>query len=337
MAHHQVASVVLAFAVAAWAQDDAKKSAVTMLKEEAAALVPLAKSDAAREFLEATANLSEISQRTLYRDGQGAWLTEKQFEALNEGDREGFTPFPVSDTFFYYTRYGTPLAYFRALDVAGQNGLDSLRSRKILDFGYGTVGHLRIMASRTAQTVGVDVDPMLTALYSEPGDSGDINTTLHAGGHIKLVSGRFSDDAVKQQLGTGFDLITSKNTLKRGYIHPPEEEQVDKRMLVDLGLSDEAFMRTMHDLLKPGGLFVIYNLSMNLKPDQKYHPASDGRCPFDRELLEKIGFQVLHYDASDNETAHVMAQRLGWDQPPGRGMNIDDLVALYTVLRKPEH
>lgn len=319
MSHHMVTlalAAVAVFASGAASQDEAKKSAVAVLKEEAAALLPLAKSDVAKSFLQATGNLPEISQRTLHRDGKGAWLTQNAFDALDETARAGMTAFPVSDTFYYNTRYGTPLAYFRALDVAGQSGFDTLQSKKILDFGYGTVGHLRIMASLTAHTVGVDVDPMLTALYSEPGDTGDINTTLHAVGSITLVSGRFADDAIKQQVGTGYDLITSKNTLKRGYIHPPEEEHVDRRMLVDLGVGDEAFMQTMHDVLKPGGLLVIYNLSMKRQPDEPYHPASDGRCPFQRELLEKIGFEVLHYDASDDDTAHIMAKTLSWDQGP---------------------
>ena len=47
---------------------------------------------------------------------------------------------------YYTTKYGSPLAYSRPIDLLGQAGLQDVSGRKILDFGYGTVGHLRLLA-----------------------------------------------------------------------------------------------------------------------------------------------------------------------------------------------
>lgn len=310
-------------------------SAVERLKSEAEALKPLADTSVAQQFLDATQHLPSIGPRTIYRDPtSNRWLNEHAAQALTEEQRAALKPMPVAEAFYYYTGYGSPLAYFRVLDIAGANGISSLNNKKILDFGYGTIGHLRNMAACGAHAVGMDVDSRLTAMYSDPSDTGDI-ITGETRGSIQLVSGRFADPAIVNAVGENYDLITSKNTLKRGYIHPPPEENVDKRFLVDLGVSDEAFLQHIHKALKPGGVFIIYNLSLKLKPDQKYNPASDGRCPFDREVIEKAGFEILRFDASDNDRAHAMAKALGWNQG-AQPMDVEnDLVSLYTVLRKP--
>ena len=59
--------------------------------------------------------------------------------------------------------------------------------------------------------------------------------------------------------GGSYDLFLSKNTLKRGYIQP--EKKVDRRLLVDLGADDPAFLKAVAKALKPGGWLVIDNLS----------------------------------------------------------------------------
>ena len=80
-----------------------------------------------------------------------------------------------------------------------------------------------------------------------------------------------------------YDLVLSKNTLKRGYIHP--ERPTEDRKLIKLGVDDRAFVQAVYDMLEPGGLFLIYNLCpAQAPPDQPYIPWADGRCPFDRRL-----------------------------------------------------
>jgi hypothetical protein len=177
-------------------------------------------------------------------------------------------------------------------------------------------------------------------MYSDPSDTGAIATPTGEQGRITLVSGRLSEEAVLAEVGTGYDLIISKNTLKRGYIHPPEKVQVDKRMLIDLGVDDATFLRTLFNVLKPGGFAIIYNICPKQADYQgggeQYIPWADGRCPFDAELMLKAGFRVCIHDRDDSAAAREMARILGWDQGE-RGMDLqNDLFAHFTLLEKPK-
>jgi SAM-dependent methyltransferase len=248
----------------------------------------------------------------------------------------GYERRELDETFFYSTRYGTPVAFVRPLELLGQAGVTSVDGLKLLDFGFGTIGQLRALASAGAQVTGVEVDPLLQALYSQPGDTGTITRCAAAGegrdGRLTLVFGRWpAEPAAVEQAGGDYDLVISKNTLKRGYIHP--ERPVDPRRLVQLGVDDEAFVRAVFALLKPGGFALIYNLCPAPAPDdQPYIPWADGRCPFARELCEQAGFEVAAFDVDDTPAARAMGAALGW----GTDMDLEaDLFGTYTLLRRP--
>jgi hypothetical protein len=135
-------------------------------------------------------------------------------------------------------------------------------------------------------------------------------------------------------VGDGYDLFLSKNVLKRGYIHP--EKPVPDRQRVDLGVGDEAFVRALYSLLKPGGIVLIYNLSpAQNPPDKPYIPWADGRCPFDRSVWKAAGFHIVEFDRDDSPVARKMAHALGWDTGE-HPMNLEkDLFAHYTLAEKP--
>jgi SAM-dependent methyltransferase len=309
------------------------------LREEAMAVVPLMQSPLAGQFLKAAGDLPSISTRTIYRnEATRQYFTAAQRDGLDADAQAALKPVEISEERYYYTRYGTPIAYARAIELIGGTGMPSFAGKRVLDIGYGTIGHLRMMASCGAKVVGLDVDSFLTALYSEPGDTGTIDGGEGVTGTISLVNGRVSEEAVRKAIGDGYDVITSKNTLKRGYIHPPPEQNVDKRLLVDLGVDDATFVKTLFDILNPGGVVLIYNLSpkqADLAAGEKYIPWADGRCPFDRDLLEKTGFTVIEYDRNDDAAARAMGDALGWDEGE-QPMDLHaDLFAHYTLLRKP--
>lgn len=318
------------------AQAPVPESATVRMRKAARRLEPLVTSELAKEFLAATAQLPSIAPRTIYRDAEKqTFLSHAEAERLDEVARKRLTPVPITEDRYYDTKYGSPLAYVRALDIVGQAGLKNVPGKKILDFGYGTVGHLRLLASLGAEVVGVDVDPFLKALYSEPGDTGRVKGESGSDGKITLLNGRFpAEETIKAQVGGGYDLILSKNTLKRGYIHP--EREVDKRLLVDLGVDDETFARALFAALKPGGRVLIYNLyPAQSPPDQPYKPWADGRCPFPVALWEKVGFKVKAFDQKDTQNAHALGRALEWDKGQGAMDFEKDLFALYTLVEKP--
>lgn len=296
-----------------------QQSAHESLRSEAQQLRSLTKSAVAQEFLNAVDRLPAYEPRKLFRHKE----TREYYSQQSAGGVSDLEEVATSQQLYYYTKYGTPLAYVRALEILGQHGLASLKGKAVLDFGYGTVGHLRLMSLAGARPTGVDVDPFLPALYSLPSDRRGVN----------MVHGFWpGTPSVRTAVGGPFDLFASKNTLKRGYVHP--EREVDKRLLVNLGVTDEEFVRQMFRSLKPGGWAIIYNLSpAPSKPDEPYKPWADGRCPFSRATLLKAGFQVLAHDANDDVAARAMGRALGWDQS---GMNLEsDLFGTYTLLRRP--
>ncbi len=340
-----VAAVVMSGAASARQAAPAEPGhVVAQLKEEAGALRTFIESRAVDQFLTAAESLAPIEARRVYvSKADGSPMTESDFLRLPDSERGNYHETTLDERYYYTTRYGTPLAYTRPLDLVVQStprpASNELGEMKILDFGYGGIGHLRVLASLGADTVGVDVDPMLKALYSEPTDTGEIENLVERRrgreGSVTLVEGQWpATQEVRDAVGGGFNLILSKNTLKRGYVHP--EQKVDPRRMVHLGVEDEAFVQAMFDALEPGGKVMIYNLYPAQSPDpDKYMPWADGRCPFDRALLEKVGFRVIELDRDDSEAARDMGRRLGWDTGDG-AMDLEaNLFAMYTLLERP--
>jgi hypothetical protein len=168
------------------------------------------------------------------------------------------------------------------------------------------------------------------------GDTGRVPRCAAAGagreGSVALRFGQFpAEKAMVDAVGAGYDVFISKNTLKRGYIHP--EQEVDPRMLVHLKVDDLTFVRAVYDLLKPGGFALIYNLCpAPAKPGEKYIPWADGRSPFAKELYERVGFAVIAFDVDDTPAAREMGRTLGW----GTAEELEtSLFGMYTLVRKP--
>lgn len=310
-------------------------SAVEEIRRQAVKLDPLIESPWVKEFLAAAETLPEIETRILHHDvGKTQFYAQAEYEGLPEVRKGALRPMVVDTRFYYNTRYGTPLAYARPLDLLGRAGF-APQGRSILDFGYGGIGHLRLLASLGAQVCGIEVDPLFRALYGWPGDQGTIQGRGGKSGKLRLVQGRFPSTArVVVEVGGGYDIVISKNTLKLGYIHP--EKPVVERQMIQLGVEDAVFVRKLSEILKPGGRVMIYNLTPAPNaPDKPYRPWADGRCPFQRKMWEDAGFRVLAFDQDDSVGARELAHALGWDSGDSPIDLEKDLFALYTLVEKP--
>ncbi|MBI5169404.1 MAG: hypothetical protein HZA61_07955 [Candidatus Eisenbacteria bacterium] len=325
-------AVLAAFAalvfVAPVAVADETPSHLATLAEQARALQPLVRTTLARDFLAQVPKLPHVTPRTVWRDSARtrAW-SATEAAALPDSVRAKLVPRTLDERFYYDTRYGSPLAYVRALELLGEHGLRAVRGKRVADFGCGALGQLRLLAESGAHTVGIDVDPLLSALYSEPGDLGAVGT-----GAVALATGQWpAEERMVREVGGGLDLFLSKNTLKNGYLHPAEK--VDPRMLVHLGVSDSAFVAALARDVRRGGLVMIYNLCpAPAAPGKPYIPWADGRCPFPRATWEAAGFRVLEFDRDDVPAARAMAHALGWDAGEN-GMKLEsDLFATYSLF-----
>jgi SAM-dependent methyltransferase len=288
-------------------------------------------------FLDAASELPSIAPRTLFHDStRTRYFTAAEAAALPDSTRAKLVKRTLDESFYYNTRYGTPLAYSRPLEILYEAGLKDLDGKRVLDFGYGTIGHLRLLATLGASMTGVEVDPLLDKLYRERGDTGTIRGRSGRVGSIQLVNGHFpSDPAVRSAVGDGYDLFVSKNTLKNGYVHPAFP--VDPRRLVHLEVDDSTFVREVFRILRPGGLAMIYNLCpAQNPPDKPYIPWADGRCPFPESMWRAAGFRVLAFDRDDNAAARRMGHALEWDRGESP-MNLEnDLFGAYTLVEKPK-
>lgn len=297
-------------------------------REEVAALQPLVTQRLTRQFLAATTQLPRVPARTIYRDSARtrAW-NAREYAALPETARTRLVPRELDEAFYYDTRYGTPLAYARVLELLATAGVADVKRARIADFGCGTLGHLRLLASLGADCTGIDVDPLLRALYSEPGDQGAVGA-----GSVRLITGQWpATAAIRGEVGDGYDLFLSKNTLKNGYIHPAEK--VDPRMLVNLGVSDSEYVATLSRVVKRGGHVMIYNLCpAPAAAGKPYIPWADGRCPFPRAMWEAAGFKVVAFDQDDGPAARAMGHALGWDTGSGAMDLQKDLFAHYSLF-----
>lgn len=233
----------------------------------------------------------------------------------------------VDESLYYYSRYGSPLAYARALDLACEAGFDPKAGSRVLDFGYGGIGQLGMLAHTGCDAVGVDVAPLLKAIYAGSGG-------VWGPGSVTVFDGRFpAEPELVEAIGGDFGLVLSKNVLKRGYIHPAREV-ASPRQLIDLGVDDADFLAHVHRALRPGGLFVIYNFCPAKAPaEQNYIPWADGESPFDRGEYEAAGLEVLAFDVVDDGPARELASALGWDREGGMDLPTG-LFAWYTIARR---
>jgi hypothetical protein len=325
-------------------QSVADSPIVRQLMAEADTLSSMAQSDLAKNFLRATRSLPAVGVRKAWqRPNNQTYVAQSKYAEIAEIERNKLVVVELDEYRYYYTKYGSPLGYMRLLEVAANNGVPDVANKKILDFGYGGIGHMRLLASLGAQMVGVDVDSYLEALYDETGDTGRIAPAATARnrsqyGSINLINGAYPKDAtITAEVGGGYDLIISKNTLKRGYIKP--ERKVDKKFLVNLGVSDEVFLSTLFAALKPGGRVIIYNLQPKQGEEkQPYKPHADGRCPYSSAQFEAAGFRVITIDANDDIAIREMGRRLGWDRNEAGEVISDldkNLFASYSVVQRP--
>ena len=305
------------------------------MMQEAARMTEHAQSPFARSLLKGFGCLRPAGPVVVYynkttRDA----LSPDAAAKMTEAQLSGYEKKDLDDHFYYFTRYGTPVAFVRPVELLGQAGVTHADGLKLVDFGFGSIGQLRALAGAGAKVTGIEVDPLLRVMYAK--ETGVVKRCSAAGpgpdGSIDLAYGQFpKDPAIVKQVGSGYDVFVSKNTLKRGYIHP--EREVDPRMLVHLDVDDGTFVRAVYDALKPGGFFMIYNLCpAPSKPDEPYKPWGDGRSPFSRETFEKAGFKVLAIDVDDTDAARTMGQALGWAE----SMDLTkDLFGTYTLAQKP--
>ena len=269
---------------------------VARLQSVAKGLRAHAVSDLARDWLDATGSLPWIQPRRLYQYPAKKDLFPRSAVMKLPAEHRGMLlSRDFGEQAYYDGRYGSGLSYWPVIEAMARAGVTSLAGVRVLDIGYGTVLPLRLMACLGARVTGIDTDTFPIAMYAESGDTGAIRATTartnasRLPGSIEVARGRMGEEWTPSEC----DVIVSRNTLKRGYVHP-DREGVEAS--VRLGMDDGAFLAMLRGTLARGGLVVIYNTFDPAEPG----PGADGRCPFERASFAAAWFEVLLLDEPDD-------------------------------------
>ncbi len=323
------------------AQEKSDRSFLDDLRANSQILADDSQVELVKNFLSAAKTLLPIEGRTIhFHPMQRKALTKKQFRDLSEAKRSGFVP-KLVDNEMYFGHYSTPLAWVRPFEILAENGIESVDSKQILDFGFGNVSQLRMLASMGAHVTGVEVASGIhQAMYSQESDQGVIAKLPSGGiendGSLKLAFGQWpADKKIVAEVGQNYDLIISKNVLKLGYIHPQQE--VSDRMRIDLGVTDERFLNELLKSLNPGGMVLVYNIHPMQSPDpKKYKSWAHGETPWAKDDVEKAGFEVVAWHVDDSFAIQSLGTKLGWRDSFNNQEDFEvGFRAMYTILKKP--
>ncbi|MBY0112720.1 MAG: hypothetical protein K2Y21_07860 [Phycisphaerales bacterium] len=264
-----------------------------------------AASDVARDWLDATGSLPWVQPRRLYQyPAKKDLFPRSAVMKLPAEHRALLLSREFGERVYYDGRYGSGLSYWPLIEALAHAGVSSLAGLRVLDIGYGTILPLRLMACLGARVTGIDTDTFPIAMYGERGDTGAVRATKavtnpsRVGGSIELVRGKVGVEWTPE----GFDVVVSRNTLKNGYVHPPEAFAHEPN--VRLGMDDAAFLAVVRAGMVRGGVWVMYN---TFDPAEN-GPGVDGRCPFSRQGFASAGFEVVGLDESDDAMQEAMAR-----------------------------
>ncbi|MFI4898281.1 MAG: hypothetical protein ACIARR_10695 [Phycisphaerales bacterium JB059] len=314
-----------------------KSRVVRRFEMEAEGLLPLMTSEATKEFLDQVSLLHNVPIRRIFvRQGPvPEAVAEAEFHMLPEEIKDALRPVEIDTTKYYQTIYGSPLAYARPLDlVAAHAGWESFENKKILDFGYGQVGQLRMLAQCGADVTGIEASSMIAAMYTLPGDTGEFTGTTDKTGRLSLYQGYWpAGKFARENVGTGYDLIMARNVLRKG---PMDLENPDVRpeLRVRLRVTPELFIARMNEALNMGGYAIVYNIGGAGPELWDQFPASDFSCPFTREQWEAAGFEVIADNTMDSEPMRAVGKAIFLDRGPN-GISLEtQMYAAYTLVKK---
>ncbi len=306
-------------------------SVLEKMKSDAVSLEKAFKGPRAALFLEAVKTMDEVGHREIYSvpgalnnvslNGEKQFYTPDEFAALTPEEQAKLEKHNLNVEFYYSTKYGDMLSYTLVLNALDRAKVGNVRQdNKLVDFGFGYIGHLRGLAMMGLNVVGIDVDPLLKTLYSRPDDTGTIAGPAGIEGQLRLAIGFYpKDPQVKKKVGMNMDVFMTKNTLKAEYLKPIDGSDPS----ISLGVDDQTFLKAIHEALVPNGIFIAYNTCDA--------PITNCAFPFDRDMVEKTGFRVASWNEDDTEAALRLWYILGRDK---EGVDISKLKASFTLLQR---
>ena len=186
-----------------------------LIMQNAAAIQPQASSPFAKSLLAGFGFLQPHAPTVVwYNKETRTALPAAEASKMTEAQLTGYTKRDVDDNFYYFTRYGTPVAFVRPVEILGKAGVKGADGLKLVDFGFGSIGQLRALAYMGADVTGIEVNPILQVIYAR--EPGQVTRCAAAGkgkdGSISLAFGQFpKEPAMVKKVGGGYDVFISKS------------------------------------------------------------------------------------------------------------------------------
>lgn len=183
-------------------------------------------------------------------------------------------------------------------------GVQTWADQRVLDIGAADGAFLEAIASAGAEASGLEKASIQVSAAETRG-----------------VFRMFRGDTAQID-GETFDLIVSRNTLKKGFIRPDTGSP-----MIRLGATIEQTLSSISNAMQEDALFCIFNVSPTDQASAS-QPHADGRCPFTVAELEHHGFEVLLFDENLTALTKACARAVGVDALS------TGVTTLCTVVRK---
>jgi len=247
-------------------------------------------------------------------------MTEAQAMELPEEERSNMRTVNLDECAI---RFDSPRIYARMLDLAAVGGLEDVEGKRVLDFGCCDILHLQSLARLGVDVVGTLAGYSMTAMCNNWEDVGELFGPDGQAGNLEVLrGGLYEPDKLAKIKGDGFDLITVGNVLQNP--EPEDYFSPGRWLQAGLGRDKEAFVAALYELVRPGGLIIVYNAAVEPTPAEN---------AVLRDLWERAGFEIQVFDQDDRGAAIGIGKELGWE---AQAAPLEGTIrARYTVVQRP--
>lgn len=351
-ASHFAASALLVLCGAAGAQpmqqgmpNDSKVPGLEVFVEHSERMIPFARTDTGRAFVDAVKSLPNQLRRYFWTDRRfTVAYSEAEYASLPEDRRRQMAFRPVTEMGYYLALSERPLMDVQTLDLAIKGtpmaSPEGLVGKRILIFNPRVITQGRLLASLGADVTIVHDQQRMSGFYSEAGDVGTIEGHGDApAGTLRLIRSEWPG-VEDERVGTGYDLIFTSNWVSQGLCFPTMVSPrwvTPGKALHPLPCEAGVFIEGIAEALAPGGRFINYTYG-TIEPRMRAYadPNSDVRLPISTEEIADAGLEILALDADDSKSVLNTSIATGFDEPMVRPEDgVPTMLAVYTLLEKP--
>jgi SAM-dependent methyltransferase len=352
LAHRVVCSLMFAAGVSASAQplldgpinDNEKLPDASYLFERAKDLLPTARTETGKAFLNASELLPKRLRRYMWVDNRfNSAYTEASYNKLESNQKRGLQLRPVTELSYYMGINERPLLDVLPLDLvtSGTELADpvSLAGKKILLYNPRVITQGWLLASLGADVTVLHTQTRMLELYSQTKDVGIVEGVHDfPDGSIELIYADWPNQE-STDLGDGFDLIIVSDWLSRGLSlraqMPPRWTSPGRPLRATESTPDE-LLSGFAEILSPGGRFITYAYGP-MQPRVAAHsqPYSNVRAPYSEAALTDCGLEIFALDMDDSRAVLISSIATDYDEPELNNEGVPTMIAAYTILVKP--